>query len=228
MPLLTSPFLRMSPPALPSFLRVVSWNLLHAGGATLQDVQTLIATMRPDILLMQEVRPFMDRLPYETSGYYSRATLPGRPHGTACWSQIPFADTPHLAPLPPGIIVRRNAQILRFRSPYFGLFSIANVHLSHGQLLNRRQLRSIRGLLSQRAIIIGDFNQVGPALLGQFRDVGPRAKTHRMLTHVPLRLDRCLVRGFSAISSRALPRFGSDHRPISVTLYPDDTYLDLR
>ncbi|TPW35528.1 endonuclease/exonuclease/phosphatase family protein [Oecophyllibacter saccharovorans] len=202
-------------------LRVISWNLLHAGGASLEEVKLLIETMQPDILLMQEVRSFMDALPQEIPGSYARATLPGRAHGTACWSRLPLACTPHLAPLPPGLFVRRNAQVLRFDDPRFGVFSIANVHLSHGQLLNRRQLRTIRDSLTDQAIIMGDFNQVGPVWLRHFRDVGPRAKTHRLLNRVPLRLDRCLVRGFRPVSCRVLPRFGSDHRAIAVTLVPN-------
>jgi len=55
-------------------------------------------------------------------------------------------------------------------------------------------------------------------MLPGFHDVGPKEKTHRMLDRLPLRLDRCLVRGVNRLEARALPRFGSDHRPISVTL----------
>ncbi|QDH13962.1 endonuclease/exonuclease/phosphatase family protein [Formicincola oecophyllae] len=203
----------------PPWLRVVSWNLLHIKGATLHDVLRLVDLTNPDVLLMQEALPMTDALPGLLGGHYARACLPGRPHGTACWSRLPFDALPALHPLPPGMIVRRNAQVMRFQAP-FGPFCIANVHLSHGQILNRRQLRHLRAGLLERAIIMGDFNQVGPALLGEFKDVGPRARTHLMLKRIPLRLDRCLVRGFQALERGTLPTFGSDHKPISLLLQP--------
>ena len=99
--------------------------------------------------------------------------------------------------------------------------SYANVHLSHGQRLNRRQLREVAQRLPARGAVLGDFNLVGPVLLPGFRDVGPRWPTHRMGKVVPLRIDRCLVRGLSCEGARVLPRRGSDHRPISVHLAPD-------
>ncbi|MXV44215.1 endonuclease/exonuclease/phosphatase family protein [Saccharibacter sp. 17.LH.SD] len=202
-----------------SALRIVSWNLFHEDGATLEDIRLLMQMTRPDILLMQEARTMINRLPDLIGGYYNRVTLPGRVHGTACWSRLPFAAEPQLYPLPPGLIVRRFAQLLKFEIES-GPFSVANVHLSHGQVLNRRQLRLIRNSLDKRAIIMGDFNIVGPALLPNFHDVGPRETTHRMLNHVPFRLDRCLVHGFSSLGARVYPRFGSDHYPIAVTLIP--------
>ena len=69
--------------------------------------------------------------------------------------------------------------------------------------------------------VLGDFNLVGPVLLRGFRDVGPRWPTHRMGRVVPLRIDRCLVRGLACEGARVLPRRGSDHRPISVHLVPE-------
>jgi endonuclease/exonuclease/phosphatase (EEP) superfamily protein YafD len=95
---------------------------------------------------------------------------------------------------------------------------VANVHLSHGQFLNRRQLRWIAQHLPPRAAVVGDYNLVGPALLPGFRDVGPRVPTHRMKDVVPLRIDRCLVRGLDCLAASALPKGASDHRPISVHL----------
>ena len=76
-----------------------------------------------------------------------------------------------------------------------GSIAVANVHLSHGQFLNRRQLRRIAKALPHRAAVVGDYNLVGPALLPGFRDVGPREPTHIAGDMVPLRIDRCLVRG---------------------------------
>ncbi|MCX5615622.1 endonuclease/exonuclease/phosphatase family protein [Bombella sp. TMW 2.2559] len=208
-----------SPLAAPHALRLVSWNLFHEDGATLEDIRLLIRVTRPDILLMQECRLFTTRLPDLMGGHFSRLASERRVHGTACWSRHPFLTPPRLHMLPPGLAAWRSAQLLEFDTG-FGPFTIANVHLSHGPILNRRQLRLIRQELSERAIIIGDFNQVGPAMLRGFEDVGPREQTHRMLDKVPLRLDRCLVRGFSLLDKRVYPRFGSDHRPIAVTLQP--------
>jgi endonuclease/exonuclease/phosphatase family metal-dependent hydrolase len=100
----------------------------------------------------------------------------------------------------------------------FDGIGIANVHLSHGQMLNRRQLRRIARVLPHRAAVLGDYNLVGPALLPGFQDVGPRHPTHVMGALVPLRLDRCLVRDLTCVDSDVLPRHRSDHRPIVVTL----------
>ena len=99
-----------------------------------------------------------------------------------------------------------------------GTFSVANVHLSHGQLLNRRQLRRIASRMPPRAAVLGDYNLVGPALLPGFRDVGPREPTHVSLDVWPLRIDRCLVRGLVCSDAAALSRETSDHRPITVRL----------
>lgn len=202
----------------PPVLTIVSWNLLHKKGATLEDIILLIRVTKPDILLLQEAKPEIDQLPHLIGGHYARSALEGRPHGAACWSLMPF-ETPVLLPLQPGLCAHRSAQLLEFETG-FGIFSIANVHLSHGPMLNRRQLRLIRSRLTERAIIMGDFNIIGPPLLKDFRDIGPLEGTHRMLNHVPLRLDRCLARGFGRLQTNALPRFGSDHRPILVRVEP--------
>ncbi len=57
-----------------------------------------------------------------------------------------------------------------------------------------------------------------PTLLPGFRDVGPREPTHVARNIVPVRLDRCLVRGLSCADARALERGASDHRPIALEL----------
>jgi endonuclease/exonuclease/phosphatase (EEP) superfamily protein YafD len=114
-------------------------------------------------------------------------------------------------------VVDRVAQIIDL-----GLFSVANVHLSHGQMLNRRQLRHIARHLPHRAAVLGDYNLVGPALLPGFRDVGPRDHTHLCADVVPLRLDRCYVRGLVCGDALALDKRPSDHRPIMVRLDPGE------
>lgn len=196
--------------------KIISWNLLRRTGATVHDVVALIEAEKPDILLMQEATAEIDVLSDILGGYYARAPLPGRIHGPACWSRTPFARTPRACTIPSGAVVKRHAQIIDY-----GPFSLANVHLSHGQVLNRRQLRRIAALLPAPCAILGDFNLVGPTLVPGFRDVGPKAPTHRMVDLVPIRIDRCLVEGMSCLSARVLPVFTSDHRPIAVQLRPD-------
>jgi endonuclease/exonuclease/phosphatase family metal-dependent hydrolase len=192
-------------------VKIISWNLLHSIGATLEEVVHLVERERPDLFLMQEATAAMDHLPARIGGHYARNPLPGRLHGLAAWSPLPFAQTPHQIALQPGLFVKRISQIVALED-----FAVANVHLSHGQLMNRRQLRLIAHYLPPRAIIIGDCNMVGPSLLRGFRDVGERNATHDMGEMLPLRLDRCFLRGITCTQAEILGRAGSDHRPIAV------------
>lgn len=194
-------------------MKLISWNLLRLTGASLSDVVRLIEREKPDILLMQEATKAMDGLTARVGGDYHRTLLPHRIHGLAVWSPTPFVAPPRIVPLPSGAMFDRIGQVTDL-----GPIAVANVHLSHGQLLNRRQLRSIAKELPHRAAIVGDYNLVGPALLPGFRDVGPREPTHIAGEVVPLRIDRCLVRGVGCLGARALLREASDHRPIMVTL----------
>jgi endonuclease/exonuclease/phosphatase family metal-dependent hydrolase len=59
---------------------------------------------------------------------------------------------------------------------------------------------------------------MGPILLKGFKDVGPRRPTHIASNIVPVRLDRCLVRGLRGLNPRTLDRGPSDHHPIAVEL----------
>jgi endonuclease/exonuclease/phosphatase family metal-dependent hydrolase len=192
-------------------MKIVSWNLLHSVGATLEQIARLAEQEKPDLLLMQEATEAVDALPARIGGHYARNPLPGRLHGLAAWCPLPFSRAPHQIALQNGIFVQRISQIVPLES-----FSVANVHLSHGQLMNRRQLRRIAGHLPPRAMIIGDCNMVGPALLPGFRDVGERGPTHDMGKVVPLRLDRCLIRNLRKARAEILATSGSDHRPIAV------------
>jgi endonuclease/exonuclease/phosphatase (EEP) superfamily protein YafD len=194
-------------------LKIISWNLLRLKGASLDDVVRLIAQEAPDLLLLQEATHAIDGLAARAGGWYARAPLPGRIHGLAMWSPTPMREAPTVLPLPPGTLVHRVAQVLDL-----GGAAVANVHLSHGQLLNRRQLRRLAASLPPRAAVLGDYNLVGPVLLPEFRDVGPRQPTHVMADLVPLRIDRCLVRGMRCTEASVLPRGRSDHRPIVVRL----------
>ena len=193
--------------------KVISWNLLRLTGASLADVIGLVRRERPDLLLMQEATHEMDGLAEEVGGHYLRSPLPSRVHGLAAWSRVPLPSSPVVLPLQSGTMFDRVCQILDL-----GEFTVANVHLSHGQLLNRRQLRRIAEALPPRAAVLGDYNLIGPALLPGFRDVGPREPTHVAGELVPLRIDRCLVRGLACLGARALTREASDHRPIAVQL----------
>ena len=194
-------------------MKLVSWNLLRLTGATLHDVVSLIERERPDLMLMQEATHAIDDLPQRVGGGYVRVPLPGRVHGLAMWMPQRLGGPSTALQLPRGMVVDRICQLLDL-----GPFTVANVHLSHGQLLNRRQLRQIAAHMPHCAAIIGDYNLVGPVMLPGFRDAGPRRFTHLSGDLVPLRLDRCLVRGLSCTYPAVLPRGSSDHRPISVHL----------
>ena len=194
-------------------MKIVSWNLLRQVGASIDDVIRLIESEQPDLMLMQEATHEIDQLPARIGGHYARSPLPGRIHGVACWSPEQFRTPPVVWALQPGALIRRV-----FQAVDYGDFSIANVHLSHGQVLNRRQLRLIAERLPARAAVLGDYNLVGPALLPGFHDVGPREPTHRMADMLPIRLDRCLVRGLECLHAEILPHRRSDHHPILVVL----------
>jgi len=194
-------------------MKIISWNLLRLVGASPDEVAALIARESPDILLMQEATPAIDRLPALVGGHYMRRLQPGRVHGLAVWCRHRPVSAPAVVALPQGAMFRRIALVVDV-----GAFTLANVHLSHGQVLNRRQLRRIAASLPERAAVLGDFNLVGPCLLPGFRDVGPREPTHRAADMVPLPIDRCLARGLDCLSASALPRASSDHRPIAVHL----------
>jgi endonuclease/exonuclease/phosphatase family metal-dependent hydrolase len=194
-------------------IKVISWNLLHRAGATIGEVERLIDRQRPDLFLMQEATEAIDILAARIGGYYTRFALPGRRHGLAAWSRSAFDLPPVALTLQAGVIVRRVCQII-----VLDAIGLANVHLSHGQLLNRRQLRRIAEILPARAVIMGDYNMIGAPMLPGFRDAGPRQPTHMAGTMLPLRLDRCLVRGLDCIGAKILPAGASDHLPICVRL----------
>lgn len=197
-------------------MKVVSWNLLRLVGAAIEDVVALIDREQPDLLLLQEATREMDALPAFAGGHYWREPSPGRIHGLAAWSPRPLIDL-QVLPLPysrmPGRVPPRVAQLFRC-----GDITFANVHLSHGQLLNRRQLLRIAKTLQGPAAVIGDYNAVGPTIISGFKDVGPRQPTIRAADILPFRLDRCLIRGLHCADVRTLARGPSDHHPIVVEL----------
>jgi endonuclease/exonuclease/phosphatase family metal-dependent hydrolase len=202
-------------------VRIISWNLLRLEGAAVDDVAAMLERERPDLLLMQEATQHLDTLPARVPGHYHRLPWPGRIHGLAAWSRHRFA-APQVLPLPasplPGRLPRRRTQIVQV-----GDITFANVHLSHGQLLNRRQLLRIAAALRGRpSAIIGDYNAVGPSLIPGFADVGPREPTHFGGDVVPFRLDRCLVHRLVCTFTGTLDFGPSDHRPIVLDLQVAD------
>jgi endonuclease/exonuclease/phosphatase (EEP) superfamily protein YafD len=196
-------------------MKIISWNLLRLTGACLHDIISLIEHERPDVLLMQEATRSIDGIVDAVGGHYVRHMLPGNAHGhgPATWARAPFHKTPIEFALQNGLLIQRVCQLVDF-----GDFAVANVHLSHGQVLNRRQLRRIGRTLPSHAAVIGDFNMVGPVRVKGFRDAGPRQPTHRAGDLIPLRLDRCLVRGLDCSAARILAAASSDHHPIGITL----------
>ena len=182
-------------------MKVISWNLLRLIGAAVGDVALLIEEQRPDLLLLQEATKEMEMLPSLVGGHLYRDPLP----------------RPKAVPLPvsrmPGRVPPRIAQVLRASDITF-----ANVHLSHGQVLNRLQLTRIARDLEGPAAVIGDYNAWGPTVLHGFRDVGPLEATHIQQNLLRFRLDRCLVRGLTCASARTLKKGKSDHRPIVLEL----------
>ena len=199
-------------------LKVISWNLLRLTGAGVKDVAALIARHKPDLLLLQEATEDLCALPDLVGGHFFREPLDGRIYGLAVWSPHPLPE-PYALRLPvsqvPGRVPPRVAQIVQF-----GEVAFANVHLSHGQFLNRWQLLHIATALEGPAAIVGDYNAVGPVKLGGFKDIGPRQPTHSPSTIISFRLDRCMARGLRCRESRVLARGPSDHHPIVLELQP--------
>jgi endonuclease/exonuclease/phosphatase (EEP) superfamily protein YafD len=198
-------------------LKVISWNLLRLTGAGVEDVAALVERHHPDLLFLQEAIEEMADLPALVGGYFFRQPLEGRIYGLAVWSPHPL-PRPHAVRLPvsqvPGRVPPRVAQIVQL-----GDVTFANVHLSHGQFLNRWQLMHIATTLRGRAAIVGDYNAVGPIKLAGFKDVGPRQSTHRPNDIISFRLDRCMARGLRCSYARVLARGSSDHHPILLKLH---------
>ena len=62
--------------------KIISWNLLRLRGASLDDVARLVRRERPELLLMQETTPEMDKLAARVGGLL-RAQSAARPHPRA-------------------------------------------------------------------------------------------------------------------------------------------------
>ena len=197
-------------------LKVISWNLWHRGSAQLGDIAALIKAEQPDLLFLQEAKQMLRELDQIVGGHVHWQPMQRRVYGLAAWSPHELQDH-HSVPLPvsplpsPLRVPPRLAQVVTLNDITF-----ANVHLSHGQVLNRRQLQAVSHATTYatngQTVIIGDCNDVGHIWLKDFDEVGPRAPTHRLKT----RLDRCLVRRVACAHARVLDRGPSDHHPIEV------------
>jgi endonuclease/exonuclease/phosphatase family metal-dependent hydrolase len=203
-------------------LRVVSWNLLRRVGANAEDVARLVKSHHPDLLLLQECTEDIVSLPSLVGGNFFRHPMQSRIYGLAAWSPHPLPQSTAIR-LPysilPGRVPPRLAQIISFQG-----ITIANVHLSHGQFLNRFQLRHIMEQLEGPAAIIGDFNAVGPVGFQGFSDIGPRINTHRAGKIIALRLDRCIARGLMCSASEVLDKGPSDHHPMVLDMKVDTAF----
>ncbi len=199
-------------------MKIVSWNLLYRQGAAAADIAGIIERQRPDLFLMQEATEGIDSLPSHAGGQLYKLPWKGKSYALGAWVPQGHLKTSSLE-LPyskvPGKFPPRVAQVLSFEG-----YSIVNVHLSHGQLLNRRQLRKIAKSIEGPLAIIGDFNTLGPVVMRGFKDVGPRQVTHVAKKVMPFRLDRCFVRDLKCQNSRVLERGRSDHRPIVLHINP--------
>lgn len=198
-------------------LKIISWNLLRLKGARSKDVAVLIERHRPELLLLQEATDELAELPTLIGGYFYRQPMDNRVYGLGAWSPEALPP-PYALPLPvsqvPGRVPPRIAQIVQF-----GEVTFANVHLSHGQFLNRWQLLHIANALEGPAAIVGDYNAVGPIKLPGFVDIGPRQSTHSPTNVISFRLDRCMGRGLYCSQARVLARGRSDHHPIALQLH---------
>ena len=206
-------------------LRVLSWNLLRRVGAGVEDVAKLVKSHHPDLLLLQECTEEIVSLPNLVGGHFFRHPMQSRVYGLAAWSPYPFPQSTAIR-LPysilPGRVPPRLAQIIAFHG-----ITIANVHLSHGQFLNRFQLRHIMEQMNGPAAIIGDFNAVGPVGFQGFSDIGPRRRTHRAGNIIALQLDRCIARGLVCSASEVLDRGPSDHHPMVLDMKIDPAFVIL-
>lgn len=203
-------------------LRIVSWNLLRRVGASVEDVARLVRNYHPDLLLLQEATQEIVELPSLVGGYFFHHPMQSRIYGLAAWSAFPFPPSTTMrlpASVLPGRVPPRLAQIVNFRG-----IMIANVHLSHGQFLNRFQLRHIMEQLEGPSAIIGDFNAVGPVGFQGFVDIGPRRRTHLAGNIVALRLDRCIARGLVCSASEVLDKGASDHHPMVLDMRVAQAY----
>ena len=200
-------------------LRVLSWNVLRRCGATPGEVAAWVHAEAVDLVLLQEADDTFRSLSALLGGEYQGRAFDGGPDGLGAWSRAGLQDVRWLdLEMPdngPKMRRKRRAMVITANGT-----KVANVHLSHGQMLARRQFAQAAGAIGEQGAVVGDYNMVGPVWVDGWMDAGPSTWTHLAKGLVPLRLDRCLVRGMQCDAPRALRRGSSDHRPIVFDLIP--------
>ena len=195
-------------------MKLISWNLLRLVGASLSEVVSLIEREQPDIMLMQEATHDIDPLPDRVG----RGVCTGAAAGPG--ARVGGLDAKRLAGAPPGDAVAVGLDGAPGRADHRSR-AIHNCQRAFVARANPQPPATPAALppgCRTHAAVVGDYNLVGPVLLPGFRDAGPRRPTHRMSDVLPLRLDRCVVRGLHCEDAAVLPRGASDHRPITVRL----------
>ena len=125
-------------------MKITTWNV-NSVRMRESHVADFLSREQPDLLLLQECTEEIMCLPTLVGGHFFRHPMQSRIYGLAAWSPHPFPQSTAIR-LPysilPGRVPPRLAQLVKFRGIHF-----ANVHLSHGQFLNRWQLLHIAEVL---------------------------------------------------------------------------------
>ena len=157
----------------------------------------------------------MDGLTEHVGGQYLRTPMPGRIHGLAVWSPVPLRARPLVRALPSGAMFDRVCQDRgRIRTDH--RCERASLARTAAQPATTAERREGAAISRRRRRGLQPDQSGAPARLSRCRL--PRKSTHVAGDVVPLRIDRCLVRGVTCLGASALLREASDHRPIMVTL----------
>lgn len=216
-------------------LRVITWNVLRCGQTNARTITNLIEySDTPDVIALQETNADQISHPDYDSYFAAHDTYndqrpftpaSGKPFdGSALMIRKDLSSrlvaTPQIIPLPDN----RTAKNYRQRKALVAIFQefgIATAHFCHHQIRNRFQVLTASQFLpdDRPAVILGDFNMVGPTLsLPNFQRVSPILPTFRLY---PFSLDRIHARGIEHGSSKIIrhKHFDtSDHRPVQATL----------
>ena len=137
---------------------------------------------------MQEAGSRLDALPARLGGHYERRQMGHRKHGPAERQLHAFDDVATIA-LPRATKVDLPFPVFRSIAERVALvvsvnnLSVANVHLDHGQIANRRQLRHLVAAQAGIDVVVGDFNAFGKHAPGRVR--GCRTATADALRQRP-------------------------------------------
>jgi endonuclease/exonuclease/phosphatase (EEP) superfamily protein YafD len=211
-------------------IKVLSVNISF-GRFSPRRLLELIREEDPDVLVAQELTPYADKeLAELDTAFPYRYELPADgPNGIGVWSRLEFEDVKPLA------LARLPAIQARIRSPS-GTFTVLGVHLSAPTSPRRAESRNVelRELAARVAaidgpvIVAGDFNitpyspyfadfLAGTGLKDarRGRTLSASWPTASWIAGIPI--DHVAASdGFSILSHRRLPDFGSDHYGIVV------------